>query len=144
MGKESLERRLGKLEEKVEELEGGLLELRRKVAEFGSSVQVLKDHANDVPVALRTAVDELTGNQRKLEYNFNLMMHVIDPEHYPDPNAEKTDAVSEEEDRGDQAGGDGSSGESAVGDGPDSGQYEDQRLEPSMGAEVQGVPSSEG
>lgn len=87
MGKESLEKRLGELEGRVGRLEQAIPEQAALIARIGASVSGLAQQANDLPGAVRTAIDDLWKNQIALEWKTNKLLHVLLPEEYPDPGS---------------------------------------------------------
>lgn len=85
MGKESLEKRLGNLEGRVDRLEKALPEQAALVARIGASVSGLAKQANELPGAVRKSIDDLWNNQLVLEWKTNKLLHLLSPDAYLDP-----------------------------------------------------------
>lgn len=76
---------MGKLEERLDLIEKALVEQGGVVSKYGAMVKTMADQANDLPAAVRTAVDELWENQRTMEWQIAKLLHLMDPDNFADP-----------------------------------------------------------
>ncbi len=85
MGKESLEKRVGETERRLDRLEKALPEQAALVARIGAAVSGLAKQANELPGAVRTSIDDLWKNQQALDWKTSKLLSLLLPGEYPDP-----------------------------------------------------------